>query len=160
MERGQLIQIMADNLKLIRSEYNMTQDQMSKALGISKKTLVEIEKGRISPGWTTSCAAACIFAQSNVLRSILCCPPEELASALALQDLTVHYPKTMGGKIWWRLIRQESGYRIQQNYFTQHFRLLNCNDEKICSSFHYGEVEECLRQQLLAEAGGLSGNQK
>ena len=34
-------------LKAVRKEYGFTQEKMAAVLGISKKTLVEIEKGRI-----------------------------------------------------------------------------------------------------------------
>ena len=35
-------------LKAVRKEYGFTQEKMAAVLGISKKTLVEIEKGRSS----------------------------------------------------------------------------------------------------------------
>ena len=41
-------------LKAVRKEYGFTQEKMAAVLGISKKTLVEIEKGRSSLGWVRS----------------------------------------------------------------------------------------------------------
>ncbi len=52
MTREEFIQMMDEREKLIRTEYGLTQDKMAIALGISKKTLVEIEKGRRTLGWT------------------------------------------------------------------------------------------------------------
>ena len=45
-------------LKAVRKEYGFTQEKMAAVLGISKKTLVEIEKGRSSLGWTGAAAFA------------------------------------------------------------------------------------------------------
>ncbi len=44
MTRENFIKLMDTQVKLIRSEYGLTQDKMSMLLGLSKKTLVEIEK--------------------------------------------------------------------------------------------------------------------
>ena len=46
MTRETFISEMDRHVKLVRTEYGFTQDVMAKVLGISKKTLVEIEKGR------------------------------------------------------------------------------------------------------------------
>ena len=45
-------------LKAVRKEYGFTQEKMAAVLGVSKKTLVEIEKGRSSLGWTGAAAFA------------------------------------------------------------------------------------------------------
>ena len=62
MTRETFISEMDRHVKLVRTEYGFTQDVMAKVLGISKKTLVEIEKGRSSLGWTGSTALCTIFA--------------------------------------------------------------------------------------------------
>ena len=54
-------------LKAVRKEYGFTQEKMAAVLGISKKTLVEIEKGRSSLGWTGAAAFAAIFRESCIL---------------------------------------------------------------------------------------------
>ena len=46
MKREEFIKAVSGKLKLIRTEYGITQEVMSEMLGISKKTLVETEKGR------------------------------------------------------------------------------------------------------------------
>lgn len=35
---------------------------------------------------------------------------------------------TMGGKIWWNTIAKEKGWKVQQNQFTHHVRILDSND--------------------------------
>ena len=42
-------------VKLVRTEYGFTQDVMAKILGLSKKTLVEIEKSRSGHFLKSSC---------------------------------------------------------------------------------------------------------
>ena len=51
MTKEQFILEMNRQVKLVRTEYGLTQEAMAMALGLSKKTLVEIEKGRSSLGW-------------------------------------------------------------------------------------------------------------
>ncbi|CDI48900.1 helix-turn-helix domain-containing protein [Clostridium tetani] len=52
MNREEFIKKIDEKLKLIRNEKGFTQDKMAEIIGISKKTLVQIEKGRVSIGWT------------------------------------------------------------------------------------------------------------
>ena len=66
MERVLFISQMDQKLKLIRTEYGLTQEKMADILGISKKTLVEIEKGRRSLGWTGAVALASLFSGSPI----------------------------------------------------------------------------------------------
>ncbi|RAZ02983.1 transcriptional regulator, partial [Klebsiella oxytoca] len=56
MTRELFVQEMNRQLKLVRTEYGFTQETMANVLGLSKKTLVEIEKGRSSLGWMGAAA--------------------------------------------------------------------------------------------------------
>ena len=58
MERAEFISLMNSKIKLIRTEYDLTQEKMAEAIGLSKKTLVEIEKGRNSLSWSAAVTAA------------------------------------------------------------------------------------------------------
>ena len=44
MDKQEFIELVNSKLKLIRVESNLSQDKMSEIIGLSKKTLVEIEK--------------------------------------------------------------------------------------------------------------------
>ena len=68
MKREEFIRSVSGRLKLIRTEYGITQEAMSEMLGISKKTLVETEKGRRELSWTEVIAVASVFEKSEVLR--------------------------------------------------------------------------------------------
>ena len=125
MTRENFIKLMDTQVKLIRSEYGLTQDKMSMLLGLSKKTLVEIEKERSSLGWTGSVALASIFSNSSILINALGGNVEDIIVAIAFNDMDVRYPKTWGGKLWWKTILKREGYMIQQNLVSQHYRLLD-----------------------------------
>ncbi len=38
---------------------------------------------------------------------------------------------TMGGHTFWTTLAEFNGYRLQQNQFTHHARILDCNDIRI-----------------------------
>lgn len=144
MTREELITKVNGRLKLVRTEYGLTQDKMAAILGISKKTLVESEKGRRSLGWTEMVALTSIFAHSSILKDALGEDFNEMISALALEGVEISYPPTMGGKVWWREIKSAGGYRIQQNLISNHYRLLDEKDRRLISSFDLKEVEDYL----------------
>lgn len=144
MTREEVVSAVNDRLKLVRTEYGLTQDKMAVILGISKKSLVESEKGRRSLGWTETVALVTIFEKSTILTDALGEDFVHMVSALALKDVEVTYPMTMGGKVWWREIRKEDGYKIQQNVISNHYRLLDDKDRRLMSSFNLKAVEEYL----------------
>lgn len=135
-------------LKAVRKEYGFTQEKMAAVLGISKKTLVEIEKGRSSLGWTGAAAFAVIFSESRILQEAFGGEPADLVEALAFADATPQYPKTMGGKVWWREIMKKKGYRIQQNLISGHFRLLDQENNRLMASFEMERILERLKKAL------------
>lgn len=144
MNRNDFTEGITHILKLVRTEYGLTQDEMAVIIGISKKSLVESEKGRRPLGWTESVALANIFSDSSVLQSNFGGDINELITAIAFDNIEVDYPKTMGGKIWWKVVKEDRGYRIQQNIVSNHYRLLDADNRRLFFSFHLKEVEEYL----------------
>lgn len=134
MDRKQFIQICNLNLKQIRTEFSFSQGKMAITLGISKKTLVEIEKGRSSLGWSVSVVLCTLFSNSKVLTDIFDGRHSEIIMALAFDGSEPEYPQTKGGTIWWQTIKENSKYIIQQNIISQHYRLLNSEGKRIASS--------------------------
>jgi len=55
--------------------------------------------------------------------------------ALVFNGHEPYYTKTMGGKIWWQTLEENGGFKIQQNIISRHYRILNKNDYRVCSSF-------------------------
>lgn len=144
MTRDYFVSEMNRHVKLVRTEYGFTQDVMAKVLGISKKTLVEIEKGRSSIGWTGAVALCSIFSDSQVLSGLLGGEAGDMIRALAFQNLKPVYPKTMGGKVWWRFVETVGPYTIQQNLISQHYRALDREDGRVCSSFDLEQIRSYL----------------
>ena len=142
---------MGELLKLIRAEYALNQDEMAAVLGISKKTLLETEKGRRALGWTEAVAMAALFSGSQVLQNAFGGETDDILQAIAFQNLDIRYPKTMGGKVWWRTVEEQSAFRIQQNIISHHYRLLNGQDQRIFSSFIEADVRERMQEELQRE---------
>lgn len=142
MNRMEFIQKTNEKLKLIRTEYDYTQDKMAEILGISKKTLVEIEKGRSSLGWTGSVALCTIFTGSEILSMTFGGQPTDIILALAFNGYEREMPKTLGGKVWWKDIEKKNGFRIQQNIVSGHFRILDEDDKRISASFDYEYIKK------------------
>ena len=115
MDKDLFVKRMSELLKPVRAEYSLTQEEMAETLGISKKTLVETEKGRRQLGWTESVAMALLFEQSNILQNAFGGESSDIVRAIAFAERNIIYPQTMGGKIWWNTIADEEGYKIQQN---------------------------------------------
>ena len=148
MKRDEFIREMDRTIKLVRTEYGFTQEAMAKTLGLSKKTLVEIEKGRSSLGWMGAAAFASIFSGSQVLSGLLGGEADDLILALAFEDLQPVYPKTLGGKVWWRTVETLGRFRIQQNIISQHYRALDEEDGRMCASFELEAVRKKVRECL------------
>ena len=151
MERTEFVALLDRQVKLVRTEYGLNQEVMARVLGISKKTLVEIEKGRTSLGWTGAVALCAIFSGSQVLSGVLGGEAGELIRALAFQDLRPTYPRTLGGKVWWRFVETLGPYTIQQNLISQYYRALDREDGRVFSSFDLEEV-----RQRLGELEGMT----
>ena len=146
MTRAEFVAELDGQVKLVRTEYGFTQEVMANVLGLSKKTLVEIEKGRSSLGWMGAVAFCALFADSRVLSGLLGGEASDMVQALAFADTKPVYPKTMGGKVWWRTVEQRGAYKIQQNIISQHYRALDSGDGRVCSSFDLEEVRARLAE--------------
>lgn len=140
MDKTAFVNLMDEKMKLIRTEYGLTQDKMAVILGISKKTLIEIEKGRKSLGWTGSVALASIFSDSTLLRDALGGDVSGVIISVAFKDLEVDYPKTWGGRVWWKTVQETNGYRIQQNLLSHHYRILDQENRRLFASFSIEET--------------------
>ncbi|WP_409291221.1 helix-turn-helix transcriptional regulator [Peribacillus sp. SCS-37] len=140
MNKEEFIGIISENAKLIRIEKGYTQEKMAEIVGISKKTLVQIEKGRLSMGWTNSVALSALFRDSGVLQSAIGGDPLEIVETLAYEKVERQKEKTLGGLIWWREVAESRGLRIQQNIISKHYRILDHEDYRLYSSFEHEDA--------------------
>ena len=67
MDRQSFTDLIQTKFKMVRIEAGYTQDTMAQTIGLSKKTLVQIEKERVLPNWTT-CVSIMKNSQSLVLQ--------------------------------------------------------------------------------------------
>ncbi|OJU14359.1 MAG: transcriptional regulator [Clostridiales bacterium 43-6] len=141
MTRDEFIKQVDGKLKLIRTEFQYSQDKMAEVLGISKKTLVQIEKSRATLGWMGAVALCTMFGNSEIVSMTFGGNPLDMIMALAFDSTERSYPKTMGGKVWWSEIETEGNYRLQKNIISQHYRILDDTDRRICSSFEYDNIK-------------------
>ena len=146
MTKDEFIREMDRQVKLVRTEYGLTQEAMAKALGLSKKTLVEIEKGRSSLGWMGAAAFCLVFSGSQVLARLLGGEAGDMVRALAFDELKPTYPPTMGGRVWWRTVEERGEFRIHQNILSQHYRPLDSRNGRVCSSFDLEQVRSHLAE--------------
>lgn len=146
MERETAIIIISEKIKLIRTEQGYTQDKMAEILGLSKKTLVQIEKGRNTANWTTIVAVCALFNQSEILNSVLGDDPVEFIKLIGLQNTESKKEKTMGGKVWWKEVSKEGDFRLQQNMISQHYRILDEENYRRFSTFNLDEAMNRLKE--------------
>jgi DNA-binding XRE family transcriptional regulator len=140
MDRAGFIAICDSRVKLVRVEHGFSQERMASALGLSKKTLVDIEKGRRSLGWMGSVALCTIFAESEVLSGVFGGGATDIVLALAFEGSQPSYRKTTGVRIWWQVLEENEQYVIQQNILSQHYRLLDREGRRIASSFDIDDL--------------------
>ena len=152
MNPQQIIEQVSHRALLIRTEAGYSQEAMAGILGISKKTLVQIEKGRTPAGWTVVVTMVSLFSDSEIIQSLLGDAPLEVIRTIAHNGLDRPKGKTLGGKVWWKEIENEEEFRIQQNVISQHFRILDMEDYVWFSTFDEPEVFE--RFQELVKSKG------
>ncbi|KGR76242.1 helix-turn-helix transcriptional regulator [Ureibacillus sinduriensis] len=143
MERDQFIQLISGKMKLVRTEQGFSQDKMAEMLGISKKTLVQIEKGRTNANWTTVIAFCALFNDSELLLSVIGDKPVYLIRLIANNSEDAPKDKTMGGMFWWKEIKERGNFRLQQNVISHHYRILDESNYRRFSSF---EKEEAMKR--------------
>src|SRR5690606_7540701 len=112
-----------------------TQEKMAEVIGISKKTLVQIEKRRTNTGWTTTAAVCALFRESSILQSTLGGDPVEIIEMAAHSYIRYSREKTLGGRVWWREVDQQNGFRLQQNIISNHYRILDPDDYRLFSTY-------------------------
>ncbi|MBN3553568.1 helix-turn-helix domain-containing protein [Fictibacillus nanhaiensis] len=146
MTQEEIVDLLTGKIKLVRTELGYTQDKMADILGISKKTLVQIEKERIKASWTVIVAMCALFRNSDILNHALGGNPLDVMELVVHEYVARPKEKTWGGHVWWKEIDSLKGYRLQQNVISQHFRILDQNDYRVYSSFEEKEARKRLKE--------------
>lgn len=142
MIRTEFIKKVDEKVKLIRIEKGYTQDKMAEVLGISKKTLVQVEKERGSLGWAVAIAVCVIFKNSEILELTFGGDIEDIIRTLSFENDDIKYIPTLGGKIWWKDIQSKNGFTIQQNIISNHYRILDGSSRRILYSFDFEYIKK------------------
>lgn len=146
MTRTEFIKKVDEKIRLIRTEKGYTQDKMAEILGISKKTLVQVEKERGSLGWAVAVAVCVIFKDSEILELTFGGDTEYIIRSLSFANNEKKYIPTLGGKVWWKNIQTKNGYTIQQNIISNHYRILDSNNRRVCYSFELDYITQRLQE--------------
>jgi DNA-binding XRE family transcriptional regulator len=146
MEKEEFIELISEKIKLVRTEQGFSQEKMAEILGISKKTLVQIEKRRINGNWTTVVAICALFNRSELLLSVIGDDPIDFVQLIAQDSDAVPQEKTMGGKVWWKEIESLGDFRLQQNVISNHYRILDDENYRWFSTFDIDEARKRLKE--------------
>jgi DNA-binding XRE family transcriptional regulator len=144
--RDEIIMQVSEKLRLIRTEAGYTQDKMAEIIGVSKKTLVQIEKGRVLANWSTAVSICALFRETETVQFLFGNEPLEVLETVAREGIDIRKTKTFGGRIWWRVVSKKNGYILQQNILSKHFRILDEGNYRIFSS-----IDEKLSRQRFKE---------
>ncbi|MDD3290841.1 MAG: helix-turn-helix domain-containing protein [Eubacteriales bacterium] len=158
MNRGEFISTVDSKLKMIRNEFDYTQDKMAEIIGVSKKTLIQIEKQRGSLGWTGAVCVCLVFKDSEILQMAFGGDPQDIIRSLAFDNYEEGGQNTMGGKIWWRDQKGDKHYRVQQNLISQHYRILDGENRRICFSFDIEYINKRFKE--LSDLENINGRQE
>ena len=146
MERDEFIALCNSKVKLVRTEFSFSQEKMALMLGISKKTLVEIEKGRSSLGWSGSVVLCAIFNDSQILNDVFSQNPIDVFRNIAFENSEPNYRQANTYRIWWQTILQNDEYLIEQNIVSQHYRLLTKDNKIVASSFNIEDLKKIMNK--------------
>ncbi|MFS0788344.1 helix-turn-helix domain-containing protein [Shouchella sp. 1P09AA] len=144
MDRNHAIIIVSRNVRAIRTESQLSENQLANALGITKKSVVQLESGQTRADWTLVCAICAIFQESEVLERLFGGDPLEVIKLLSDEQEKIIRSKTKGGKIWWKNIKSLGRYKLQQNVISQHYRIIDDLDYRLKSTFNKETAFETL----------------
>lgn len=133
MDRDAFTKVIQSKFKIIRTEAGYTQDSMSQTVGLSKKTLVQIEKERIIPNWTTCVSICALFRDSDTLTSTFGGDPLELAQVLSRGN--AFYPDYLKESLYWETVEEKEGWTLQRNKMNDLHRVLNPENRPVHASY-------------------------
>jgi DNA-binding XRE family transcriptional regulator len=117
-------EMVSAKVRLLRAEACLTQERMAAMIGISKKTLVQAEKGRQTLGFCCASLTAILFRGSDTIHSLF----GDLA--LEIVAWAAGSPPTAGGKaedeknLWIEEARQ-GAYQLQKHVLTGHYLIID-----------------------------------
>ncbi len=139
MTRESFIALCDRKEKLVRNELGYSQEKMSVLLGLSKKTLVEIEKWRSSLGWQGAVTLCTLFQNTREITLTFGSDIPALLRALT-EDAAYLQPVESPYSAWVPIL--ELGDKvIEQNSASQLYRLRE-GGETLAASFELAELRK------------------
>lgn len=140
MDKQQFTDLLQTKFKMVRIEAGYTQDTMAQTIGLSKKTLVQIEKERVLPNWTTCVSLCALFRDSEVLQNTLGGDPLEVIQVISRGACA--YPDTDNkNELWWTTIESDRDIVLQQNKISNLYRVLDGSTQPLYGSNKAREAE-------------------
>jgi DNA-binding XRE family transcriptional regulator len=149
--------LVSQKLRMIRAEVNLTQDRMAEMIGISKKTLVQVEKERSTLGFTAASLVAVLFRHGEVVQGLFGDNVLQILDHVASQGTSRAWYKTMGGKVWWTEVERTKRFVVQRHVLTGYHRILD--EEKYLHYYSLDRADVFRRLQELEkdEKGQVEG---
>ncbi len=139
MTRESFIALCDRKEKLVRNELKLSQEKMSALLGVSKKTLVEIEKWRSSLGWQGAVTLCTLFQNTHEITITF---GSDIPSLLrALSEDAAFLPPVETPHARWVEILKLSEHTIEQNSASQLYRLRK-GEAILASAFELSELRK------------------
>ncbi|MBQ6458201.1 MAG: helix-turn-helix domain-containing protein [Exiguobacterium sp.] len=142
MQKSEFIGQVSRKMKLIRIESQYSQEEMANLLGISKKTLIQIEKERNEASWSTIVTLCALFNESEILIHLIGDDPVEFVKLIATENTYEPKEKTLGGRVFWHAIESGPHYTLQQNIISGHYRIIDLDHVRWYSTFDAEDAEQ------------------
>jgi DNA-binding XRE family transcriptional regulator len=144
--------MISEKLRLIRTEARLTQEQMAEIIGLSKKTLVQVEKERKTLGFTAAALVGILFRDSEIIQAMFGESVLDIVALTAFEGIqqenedskldwigrakTKARYKSMGKRVWWKDEKVGEAYVLQSHILTGHLRIIDRTD-----ALHYYNVD-------------------
>lgn len=145
MDKQAFTETLQAKFKMVRTEAGYTQDSMSHTIGLSKKTLVQIEKERILPNWTTCISLCALFRNSEVLTNTFSGDPLELAQVISRGHGV--YSNYESESVYWEDIDSKNGFKLQFNKVNKVYRVINDENLPVHASYIEREIRTYFNKQ-------------
>ncbi len=136
-----LVSKISASLKLLRAEYGYSQLEMAASIGLSKKTLIQIEKDRMVLGWSATCAVCAVYRGSKLLQMELGEDPVNLIETLAHENLQMYADTASRNYVFWDVIQDNGEYILAKNILTDHFKITSLAGKKLRASFDETKIK-------------------
>ena len=126
---------------------------MAITIGLSKKTLIQIEKKRSKLKWPEAVTFVTIFNDNKLVKSLFGDEVIEIVQSISTQKPPRRQLKTMGGESWWNTLVEKEGFRIQQHKISKHLRILDKENYRVF--FTYSKQDAFLQlEKYLGDRDG------